>query len=392
MLSTSTAVPAFAQDQSDVQKKLQSVEEEIEARHKRQASLEASKKEALSQAEKLSHELVIVARDIRNGEDNANRLEDRIALLETTESEKKMALEGRQRELLELLSALERLSRRPAALALLKPDEALTTARSAALMGTIVPDINNRASLLRRELEGLSKIQSDLSIERYQLKNTLEDLTDHQLKIGSLLKRRQTDARKASNEARKIARELRKFAQEAATLKELIEKLAQQAANRARTPVKPDRLGGKGPAFRPNGRPIAEVKGSLPYPVIGRVVHRFGEKESVGEARGIRIATRPGAQVVAPYDGKIVFAGPFRDYGQLLIIEHGNGYHSLMAGFGELYSAVGQWVLTGEPVGAMKAIAGTELQGANQLYMEMRKGGRSINPVPWLSKKLASSR
>jgi len=259
-------------------------------------------------------------------------------------------------------------------------------------MGTIVPDINNRAAELRNDLKSLNEIQSDLSAERYQLKNTLERLTEHQLKIGSLVKRRQSEARKASRGARKVAQELRRFAEEAATLRELIDKLAQQAANMARDAVKPATPRDIVPAFRPNGQPIAKVKGSLPYPVIGRIVRKFGAQEAVGEARGIRIETRAGAQVVAPYDGKIVFAGPFREYGQLLIIEHGDGYHSLMTGFGELYGAVGQWVLTGEPVGAMKAVPATGLKSANQLYLEMRQRGRPINPEPWLNKQLASSR
>jgi septal ring factor EnvC (AmiA/AmiB activator) len=118
---------------------------------------------------------------------------------------------------------------------------------------------------------------------------------------------------------------------------------------------------------------------------MGKVVTKFGTREMVGEARGIRIESRPGAQVVAPYDGKIVFAGPFRHYGQLLIIEHGDGYHSLLAGFGQLYGSIGQWVLTGEPVGVM-----TAKKSANQLYLELRSEGRAINPEPWLARRMAS--
>ena len=193
------------------------------------------------------------------------------------------------------------------------------------------------------------------------------------------MQQRQAEARSAARDAAETRREIEKFAQQAASLKELIDKLAQRSANLAKDFVprptnRPDR-----PAqpddFRPESGPIREMRGNLPYPVMGRLIGKFGAKEAVGEARGIRIESRPGAQVVAPYDGKIVFAGPFRHYGQLLIIEHGEGYHSLMAGFGQLYGSVGQWVLTGEPIGVM-----TSKRSANQLYLELRRRGTGNKP------------
>lgn len=377
-------IEAHAQDKEGAEEQLQQLEADIKAGEARKAELEAASRSAVSEAERLSRELVTLGRDIRLAEGNALRLERRVATLEAEEQRKKQALDSRQTELLELLSALERLSKRPAALAILQPREALDTARSASLMGTIVPDINTKAGALRRELASLAVIQRDLSAERFQLKNTLERLTEHQLKVGSLVRRRQAEARKAERDAAKVAQELQAFADQAASLKELIEELARQAAKKAQsatTIARPNR-----PLFRPQGRKMAQMKGALPFPVIGRVVHKFGAQEAVGEARGIKIETRPEAQVVAPFDGKIVFAGPFKNYGQLLIIEHGDGYHSLMAGFGELYGAVGQWVLTGEPVGIM---APARLLGP--LYLELRANGAAVNPEPWLNRQLASS-
>ena len=128
-------------------------------------------------------------------------------------------------------------------------------------------------------------------------------------------------------------------------------------------------------------QPFAQSQGSLAFPAQGRVVIGFGERDGSSETRGISIQTGPGAQVIAPYDGQVVFAGPFRDYGLLLIIEHGGGYHSLLAGLERIDSAVNQTLLAGEPVGVMARPA----DETPRLYLELRQNNRPINPLPWLA-------
>jgi septal ring factor EnvC (AmiA/AmiB activator) len=129
-------------------------------------------------------------------------------------------------------------------------------------------------------------------------------------------------------------------------------------------------------------RPFAEARGLVALPVAGRLLHRFGDPDEQSQpARGLVYESRAGAAVVAPYDGRILFAGPFRGYGLILIIEHGEGYHSLLSGLGRIDGGVGQWVLAGEPVGAM----GTTTEGNPRLYLELRHQGHPINPQPWLA-------
>ena len=112
------------------------------------------------------------------------------------------------------------------------------------------------------------------------------------------------------------------------------------------------------------------------------MVRRFGQTDEFGLAvRGLQIQASTGAQVVAPYDGQIVFAGPFRSYGQILIIRHSGGYHSLVAGLTRIYVVNKQGVLAGEPVGVM----GGRTAARPRLYLEIRRQGRPINPLPWLA-------
>ncbi|UTW59733.1 peptidoglycan DD-metalloendopeptidase family protein [Kordiimonas sp. SCSIO 12603] len=386
LLATTLLVsqPLLAQEKNEAAKRrLEEITKTIKETEAQKQELEDKSTFALSEAERLSIQLVELAQSIRSSEANASRLESRIEILEIEVRDKEQRLDGRQDELLELLSALERLSKRPAALALLQPREALTTARSASLMGTIIPDIREKAQALRGELTLLANMQKELGEERFALKNTLEQLTLNQGKIDLLVRQRRSEAQKASQQAEALERELKKFARDAKNLQDLIAKLEQQAAKAKRLAEKRPKVIERANASL-TGVPINRRKGSLIFPAIGRLISHFGDKEPVGNAQGIKIETRLGAQVVAPYEGKIVFAGPFRDYGQLLIIEHAGGYHSLLAGLDELSGAVGQWVLTGEPLGTMALSDETD-----QLYLEMRHKGRAINPEPWLQKQLA---
>ncbi len=382
---------AVAQDRKEAaESNLERLEKEIQEREQRKSQLEAAAAEAAEEAAELSRTLVEAARDVRLTEESALRLEDRISDLEAEADRKREQLGTRRGELMKLLSALERLAQRPPLFTLIQPKEALETARSASLMGKLIPEINTQAATLREELSILANLQEALSQERFDLKNTLAELTRRQLKLGSLLDRRRTEARRAQVEAGGLAKELEDFARRAESLRELVDKLEQQAAklrSAVPAPVTPNRQRGNAIPATGIRRPIADMKGQLPYPAVGTIVSRFGEKEGAVKLRGIRIRTRQSAQIIAPYDGQVVFAGQFRDYGQLLIIAHGNGYHSLLAGLGNLQSIVGQWVLTGEPVGTMSTD-----RNAEELYMELRRNGESVDPTPWLSRRTAAAR
>jgi murein hydrolase activator len=134
--------------------------------------------------------------------------------------------------------------------------------------------------------------------------------------------------------------------------------------------------------------PFIRAKGSVLLPVQGRRVLAFGDKTQYGgQSKGLVLETRHSAQVTSPCDGWIVFAGEFRTFGQLLIINAGDGYHILLAGLSQIDVQLGQFVLTGEPVGLMTAApkaAKASAQGnAPVLYIEFRKDNKPIDPESW---------
>jgi len=121
----------------------------------------------------------------------------------------------------------------------------------------------------------------------------------------------------------------------------------------------------------------------LIMPVRGQLVLAYGQRATgaQSDSKGISIATRTQAQVVAPYDGQVVYAGVFRGYGQILIIEHGGRYHTLLAGLERIDAVTGQWILAGEPIGMM----GGPQERSPELYLELRHAGQPVNPLPWLA-------
>ena len=194
---------------------------------------------------------------------------------------------------------------------------------------------------------------------------------------------------KAQNDSAETADRIEKLTSDAKDLKDL---LARIAAQRPKEPA-PDAAGAGSkstqeaalqppPGATGGARSFSAAHGSLLLPARGRIVKLFGQPTASGLAnRGVTIRTRAEARVVAPYDGQVAFAGPFRGYGQLLIIDQGEGYHILLAGLSRIDCVVGQWLQAGEPVGVM----GPAENGDPQLYVELRHDGEPINPLPWMA-------
>jgi septal ring factor EnvC (AmiA/AmiB activator) len=151
-------------------------------------------------------------------------------------------------------------------------------------------------------------------------------------------------------------------------------------ARPAPVPVAAVAAPGGAAAKLPALRHFADAAGHYLIPASGRLVQRFGKTVAGITSQGLAYVTRPGAQVVAPYDGRVIFAGPFHGYGHILIVEHADGYDSLIAGLARINASVGQWVVSGEPVGTMP-----EGEDKPRLYLELRHDGQPLNPSPWLA-------
>lgn len=375
------------------EERLEEVEEQLEKSKQERRDLVEQADAAAAEIKSLTKRLIASARRLQGIEERVTTKEGEIRKLDDELSAKKAALLGKNQKVAEVLAALQRLSSRPVALLLAKPAESMVLARSSALLARITPKLEGEAKVLRDQIVEIVGLREQIQAERQILESNLVVLAAERAKLDELLARRQQRRRSLETSTKDLDRRIATLATEAKDLRDLLRKLGEDADRRRKAAAAAAKRFGKAlqerPAF-PTARPFSSARGSLALPARGQLVERFGDQTVTGTAKGIRLRTRTGAQVVAPYDGRVVFAGPFRTYGQLLIIEHGEGYISLLAGMSRLDGVVGQWILAGEPVGVMKDSrarrnVAVSSDKAPELYIEIRRFGEPINPLPWLS-------
>ncbi|MGB6256182.1 MAG: peptidoglycan DD-metalloendopeptidase family protein [Bradyrhizobium sp.] len=351
---------------------------------------------------KLNGQLIDVAAQVRAVETRIGEAEARLRPLDAREKQIRSSLDSRRSEVVEVLAALQRAGRRTPPALLVRPEDALQSLRTAILLGSVVPELRARAEALAKDLGELVALRKAIGSERDRLAADRDKLGDDQTRLAALVDERQ---RKQSGVEKDLEAESARaivLSKQVDSLQGLISKMEQDvksaakaaaAASQQGTPSMADgkpNLGGlKNPSRLSPAIAFASAKGLFALPVNGVKLREFGGSDgSGGVEKGISLATRAGAQVTTPCDGWVVYAGPFRSYGQLLILNAGGGYHVLIAGMGRISVNIGQFVLTGEPVatmGATSQVASILAANASQpvLYIEFRKDGTPIDPGPW---------
>ncbi len=376
------AAPAGAEDMG---RKLEEVERAIDKGRARETKLAREARALAKEVRELRRKLIEAARTTQSREVNVSALEARLRALTALEVRRRQDLVRRRTQLADTLGALERLALNPPEALFAHAGSATDKVRGALLLRAIVPELEDRAAVLRAQLAELAAIHTDISRRREEVKYGRRALVKQRRRVARLLKRKAGLQRRTEAEKNKTASRLRALAAEAKDLRELMARLAEAKAVAGAIPLpEPGVAATKRAAFvgPADLRRFSRARGRLSMPVSGRVTRNFGADTNLGTfSKGIAIGTRSGAQVIAPYDGRVVFAGPFRSYGQILIIEHTEGYHTLLAGLRRVDGVANQWLLAGEPVGVM----GDPKSGPPTLYLEIRLKGRPIDPLPWLT-------
>jgi septal ring factor EnvC (AmiA/AmiB activator) len=351
---------------------------------------------------KLNQQLIDIAAQVRGVETRIGDAEARLRPLDSREQQIRGTLDSRRSEIVEVLAALQRAGRRTPPALLIRPEDALQSLRTAMLLGSVVPELRARAEKLAGDLGELVALRQTIATERDRLAVDRDKLKDDQTRLAALVDERQRKQSSIEKDMEAEGARAIALSRQVDSLQGLIAKMEQDLKSAAKaaataslqgTPAAPDgkpNLGAlKDPARTSPAIAFASAKGLFALPVNGVKIREFGGSDGAGGVeKGISLATRAGAQVTTPCDGWVVYAGPFRSYGQLLILNAGGGYHVLIAGMERISVNIGQFVLTGEPVATMgttSQVASILAANPSQpvLYIEFRKDGTPIDSGPW---------
>ncbi len=416
-------------------KDLANLQQTIKVTAEREAEL-ASDVRALEQTRvTLNTELIEAAQRSRVLEDRISNSEVRLDASLETEEVIRLSLLKRRALLGEILATLQRMGRSPPPALLVRPEDVMSAIRSAMLIGAVLPDVRGQADKLATDLAELVAVRTEIEEATTQLRSDYQALSEEQTRLALLLEKKREEVSESTSELAIQQQKASELGKKAVGLKELIGSMEEQiaavqsaqqksikaaeaarreAAERAAartTTSKLQALGDQGriaPAI-----PFEDTKGLLPLPVSGALLSGFGSPDEAGDnSKGITIAARSGSTVIAPADGWVVYAGPFRTYGQLLILNAGDDYHLVLAGMETINVELGQFVLSGEPIATMGSrklaslvptnaaatndAGGQSLTDSNvtdtpaALYVEFRKDGVSIDPSSWWVVNLAA--
>ncbi len=341
--------------------------------------------------------------------------EKKLADLGVKEDAVRQSLHERRGLLAEVLAALQRMGRNPPPALLVTPDDALASVRSAILLGAVVPGIRKETDKLAADLGNLASLQAASAAEKTGLTTTMTNSLEEERRMDLLLAENEKLSRSNTAELNAERQRSEELAGKATSLESLVASMeseissVRQATAAARQAEENRRLltveqRAQAKALADSGvpdknriapaYPFGELKAKLELPVAGDILRQFGDADGTGhEAMGMTLATNPETVVTAPADGLIVYAGAFRSYGQMIILDAGDGYHLVLSGMETMNARQGKFVFAGEPLavmGAKRVASATALAletNRPTLYIEFRKDGKPVDSRPWWTAK-----
>jgi septal ring factor EnvC (AmiA/AmiB activator) len=389
-------------DESDAQRaKLHGVEDTIRASDEQRRHIEADIETMRADKARLTEALIDTTAKVQEAERRIVAANDRLANLNASADALAKSLDNRRGVIADVLAVLQRMGANPPPAILVRPEDMSEAIRAATVLGSTVVELKAETGALRKDLDELAGLRVSIGKQRDELAARSAGLALDKTRLAALVEARQQSLSTAEQALSAQQERGAQLAEQAATLKDLIARAESEAsearsANQAAAAdiaAKAAAARGADPTRLKPAVAFGDAKGLVPLPVAGAMLKSFGATDlSGGAEKGVSMGTPPGATVSAPVDGSVVFSGPYRSYGQLLIINAGGGYTVTLAGMDRINVAAGQFVLAGEPVAVMgdgsTRTAAAAAIGATQpvLYIELRKDGAAIDPGPWWAK------
>ncbi|GAB5348766.1 murein hydrolase activator EnvC family protein [Alteriqipengyuania sp. 357] len=376
----------------DVRAAIERAERASQRAAERGRSLEKAAAEAAQEAEKVSRQSAALAARIQETEAEIAVAQGRLSLIARQQRALDARLGERREPLIRLTGALQNFSRRPLMLSVFRPGSVRESMYLRAVLETTIPEVRGRTAALRAEIDRSNSLREQAEAVLGTLAEEEERLALRRSQLAEIENRKRLAARRRGGEADRQEERALAYAEQARDLDGLVARIDAAGALREELAALP------GPMIRPaqpaearapgTGTPTpippatrgaARSPAGLRLPVDGRTLRGFGSVDRSGaKSEGIAIRAAGGAQVVTPAPGRVAFAGPFRGYGRIVIVEHPGGWTSLVTGLARTDVTVGADLTEGAPLGVAPPAGGA-------IGFELRLGGRPANPLDHLS-------
>jgi septal ring factor EnvC (AmiA/AmiB activator) len=389
-----------ADSRAESKQDLKKIEAQITAEKAKQSELRQKISSMSKDVDSLKKNLIKTTEGVQKFEESTSKLEGKMSVLEKQKADLLDTLNADREKLAGLIAALERIKRTPPEALIARPEAPLKTAQAAIILKSIVPELHKQAEGLRLKLRDLDYVETSLIENREELNRNARKLAEEKETMEALLTARQQSIADTQDDFQEQQKTVAKLSQDAKDMRELIRKIEQKQQKakeeaerkraarekkskdaKARKESETDRKQREDSDKREEAkekRQLASLPalGNARLPLNGTLKTRYGQKDDIGAtSEGLRIVGRSSAVVVAPLGGVIRYAGPFKKYGTIILLEHKNNYMSLIAGLSRIDTVEGQSVDAGEPLGKMGS-------GASPiLYYELRYKGDPINPA-----------
>ncbi len=342
---------------ADTAEKLHQVESQLGAQKQQEASLDEKAKATSENLKELRQKMISATQALQAKTGEAEQLQDKLDDLENDIDSKKAALAGQRKKLSGLMEAFVELSRQPPESLLLHTQLTDDYIHRAILLRSIMPRLRDEAQTIAQDLGDFTDERAQMTVQKRLVQQAQENMQSQRRNLDQLVAARQglLDRTEAQKEA--IAKQLVSLTSEAQDLRQLLEKVTPKRTQASLVPH--------------------ALRGALKMPVAGSVIRGFGAQDSDGvTSQGLTLTAPSGSPVVAPASGRVVFAGPFKGYGKIMILAHDGGYHSFLAGFGRIDAEMGEDVEAGEPLGVLPVKSGAR----PELYFEWRNNTEPVDP------------
>ena len=373
--------PSFGAEENAANQ-LSHTKEAINASKKRHKQITDQQEKVEKELKDLQQEMVVIARNTSEKEDQLSSFEEKLAILKEQKKTRQNALDARQAEISTMISAMISLKKLPPEAIIAMPGKLSETIATARALSIITDVINDEAITLKSQLAELEEIEIKIRKNNEHISSSNSELLEKRENLAAKIKERTRLQNELGVKDQKERDQLAELTQKSKTLQELLDALNSQKKKeqqeQAKNDIKRNAIARHDDDNSPQTLSFSNGQ-KLHLPANGKIIRKYGTSQENEFAHGITLKTREKASVVSPFAGEVVYAGNFRDYGKMVIIRHGNDFHTLLSGMESLNCTPGQLIVKGEPIGTMG-----KSEEATKLYLELRKNSKPIDPMPFL--------